>query len=302
MKKEFYYDSKDGLTKIHAVEWIPEGDVKAVLQICHGMVEHIERYHEFAEFMCEHDIYVVGHDHLGHGKSVVDTEKLGYFGDPEGNAYVIADIHKLRVQTTEKYPDVPYFMLGHSMGSFLLRQYLGLYSKGLSGAVIVGTGDQPNLVLSVGKFVCKVIAAVKGWNYRSKFVNSFAVGGYEKKMGLAWISRNPENVEKYGADPLCSFMFTVNAYYHMFSGIQKVNKQEKEGKTVKTLPMFFVAGKEDPVGNFGKSVENVYRRYKAAGYQDVEIKLYEEDRHEILNEVDREVVFEDILTWLENRK
>lgn len=302
MKKEFYYDSKDGLTKIHAVEWIPEGDVKAVLQICHGMVEHIERYHEFAEFMCVHGIYVVGHDHLGHGKSVVDAEKLGYFGDPEGNAYVIADIHKLRVQTTEKYPNVPYFMLGHSMGSFLLRQYLGLYSKGLSGAVIVGTGDQLNLVLSVGKFVCKVIAAVKGWNYRSKFVNSFAVGGYEKKMGLAWISRNPENVKKYGADPLCSFMFTVNAYYHMFSGIQKVNKQEKEGKTVKTLPMFFVAGKEDPVGNFGKSVENVYRRYKAAGYQDIEIKLYEEDRHEILNEVDREVVFEDILTWLENRK
>jgi len=302
MKKEFYYSSKDGITQIHAVEWIPEGDVKAVLQICHGMVEYIERYHEFAEFMGKHGIYVVGHDHLGHGKSVVSDEKLGYFGEPKGNSYVIADIHKLRVQTVEKYPNVPYFMLGHSMGSFLLRQYLGLYSRGISGAIVMGTGKQPNAVLAVGKFVCKMIAAVRGWDYRSKFVNSFAVGGYEKKMGLAWISRNPENVEKYGADPLCSFMFTVNAYYHMFSGIQKMNKQEKEGKTIKTLPIFFVAGKEDPVGNYGKSVESVYQQYKAAGYQDVEMKLYEEDRHEILNEVDREIVFEDILTWLENRK
>ncbi len=302
MKKEFYYPSKDGITQIHAVEWIPEGDVKAVLQICHGMVEYIERYHEFAEFMEKHGIYVVGHDHLGHGKSVVSDEKLGYFGEPKGNSYVIADIHKLRVQTVEKYPNVPYFMLGHSMGSFLLRQYLGLYSRGLSGAIVMGTGKQPNAVLAVGKFVCKMIASVKGWDYRSKFVNSFAVGGYEKKMGLAWISRNPENVEKYGADPLCSFMFTVNAYYHMFSGIQKMNEQEKEGKTIKTLPIFFVAGKEDPVGNYGKSVESVYRQYKAAGYQDIEMKLYEKDRHEILNETDREIVFDDILNWLENRK
>ena len=302
MKKEFYYPSKDGITQIHAVEWIPEGEVKAVLQICHGMVEYIERYHEFAAFLAEHGIYVVGHDHLGHGKSVTGPEKLGFFFEQDGNACVIADIHKLRVQTTEKYPTVPYFMLGHSMGSFLLRQYLGIYSQGLSGAIIMGTGKQPSLVLAAGKLVCKMIAAVKGWDYRSKFVNSLAVGAYEKKMGSAWLSRNPENVEKYHADPLCGFIFTVNAYYHMFSGMAKMNQQEKAGKALKTLPIFFVAGKEDPVGNYGKGVEHVYRQYKAAGYQDVEMKLYEEDRHEILNEVDRKTVFGDILAWLENRK
>ena len=161
MKKEFYYPSKDGITQIHAVEWIPEGEVKAVLQICHGMVEYIERYHEFAAFLAEHGIYVVGPDHLGHGKSVTGPEKLGFFFEQDGNACVIADIHKLRVQTTEKYPTVPYFMLGHSMGSFLLRQYLGIYSQGLSGAIIMGTGKQPSLVLAAGKLVCKMIAAVK---------------------------------------------------------------------------------------------------------------------------------------------
>ena len=133
-------------------------------------------------------------------------------------------------------------------------------------------------------------------------MNSLAVGAYEKKMGAAWLSRNPENVEKYAADPLCGFVFTVNAYYHMFSGMEKMNQQEKEEKAPKSLPIFFVAGKEDPVGNYGKGVENVYRKYVKAGYQNAEMKLYAEDRHEILNEVDREVVFGDILEWLESRK
>lgn len=302
MKREFYYPSRDGETQIHAVEWIPEGEVKAILQMCHGMMEHIERYHDFAEFLSGQGIYVVGHDHLGHGKSVTSSEKLGFFYDGDGNACVIADIQQLRVQTEKKYPNVPYFMLGHSMGSFLLRQYLGLYSGGLAGAIIMGTGEQPDLVLGAGKLVCKIIAAFKGWSHRSAFVNSLAVGGYEKKMGKAWLSKNAENVERYAKDPLSGFMFTVNAYYHMFDGMSKMNKQEKEEKMGKSLPIFFVAGSEDPVGNCGKGVQNVYNKYKKSGYQDVELKLYEGDRHEILNEDDRDVVYRDILNWIEKRK
>lgn len=302
MKREFYYPSRDGVTKIHAIEWIPEGEVTAVLQMCHGMVEYIDRYHEFADFLTKHGVYVVGHDHLGHGKSVVSQEKLGFFHETDGNAYVIADIQQLRMQTAKKYPGVPYFIMGHSMGSFLVRQYLGLYSGGLSGAIIMGTGEQPSLVVNAGKLVCKIIAAIKGWDYRSKFVNNLAVGAYEKKLGAAWLSKNPENVKKYHEDPLCGFVFTVNAYYHMFSGIAKMNQQEKEGKVAKSLPLLFVAGKDDPVGNYGKGVENVYNKYKKCGYQDVQLKLYEEDRHEILNEEDKDVVFQDILAWLEIRK
>lgn len=302
MKQDFGFPSRDGVTQIHAVEWVPEGEVTAVLQICHGMVEHIERYHDFAEFMAVNGVCVVGHDHLGHGKSVTDPEKMGYFHETEGNACVIADIHKLRVLTEKKYPDLPYFIMGHSMGSFLVRQYLGLYSGGLAGAIIMGTGKQPSLVLMAGRLVCKIIAAIKGWDYRSKFVNSLAVGGYEKKLGAAWLSRNPENVERYTSDPMCGFVFTVNAYYHMFGGMLKMNQQEKEGKAAKSLPLYFVAGQEDPVGNCGKGVENVFQLYKDAGYQDVEMKLYSEDRHEILNEEDREVVYQDILSWINARK
>lgn len=302
MKNEFYYPSKDGITQIHAIEWVPEGKVRGVLQICHGMAEHIDRYHGFAEFLSGQGFYVTGHDHLGHGKSVAGTEKYGFFHETEGNSYVVADIQQLRMRTEKQYAGVPYFMLGHSMGSFLLRQYLGLYGGGLSGAIIMGTGEQPGMVLSAGKLVCKLIAAVKGWDYRSKFVHGLAVGGYEKKLGGGWLSKNEDNVNKYAEDPLCGFMFTVNGYYHMFSGMAKMNRQEKEGKTQKHLPLFFVAGKEDPVGNCGKGVENVYLLYKNGGYEDVELKLYENDRHEILNEDDKEVVYQDILEWMEKRK
>lgn len=302
MKKEFYFLSKDGVTQIHGIEWIPEGEVTAVLQMCHGMVEYIDRYHDFASFMAENGIYVVGHDHLGHGQSVTSPEKLGYFSGNEGNGCVVSDIHQVRVLTEKKYPNVPYFILGHSMGSFLVRQYLGQYSRGLAGAIVMGTGEQPDIVLSAGKLVCKIIAHLKGWDYRSKFVNNMAIGGYEKKMGKAWLTKDKTVVQKYTDDPLCGFIFTVNAYYNMFYGMSKMNEQEKACKTQKNLPMLFVAGVDDPVGNCGKGVKNVFHLYQKNGYQDVEMKLYPEDRHEILNELDKDVVYQDILTWLENRK
>lgn len=306
MKNEFYFASKDELTQIHAIEWIPEGRVKAVLQICHGMVEYIDRYDAFAEYLSQHGYYVVGHDHLGHGKSISSSERLGYFHETHGNECVIGDIHQLRIYTEEKYPNVPYFMLGHSMGSFLVRQYLGFYGAGISGAIIMGTGDQPNMILHMGKTVCKLTAILKGWHCRSAFVDNMAAGGYNKHFeketdGSNWLSRNPENVRQYRNDLLCGYMFTVNAYYHMFSGMIKMNQQEKAGRIPRGLSVAFVSGKEDPVGNFGKSVKKIYKRYKMMGIQDVKIRLYEEDRHEILNELDREQVYEDLLMWLEKR-
>ena len=171
MKHEFYYTSRDSVTKIHAIEWLPDRDIKGVLQICHGMVEYIDRYDEFAEFMSEHGYYVVGHDHLGHGKSIQTEADLGYFDERKGNQYVIGDIYQLQEMTRKKYPDVPYFMLGHSMGSFLLRQYLTMYAGGLAGVIIMGTGHQGMLTLCAGRMICRVIAAFKGWKYRSAFVD-----------------------------------------------------------------------------------------------------------------------------------
>ena len=304
MIHEFYFASSDGRNQIHAIEWLPQGEPKAIIQICHGMVEHIGRYHDFATFLAKHGYYVVGHDHLGHGKSVESTDKLGFFHEKHGNTYVIGDIHQLRKDTQEKYPTIPYFIMGHSMGSFLVRQYIGLYGESLAGAIIMGTGDQPNLVLCTGKWVCRIIAALKGWDYRSKLVDSMAAGGYEKQVkgkGESWLSRNRTNVENYKKDPLSGYMFTVNAYYHMFSGMVRMNKQERDNTISKELPILFVAGEKDPVGNCGKAVENVYKRYLECGIKDVEMKLYKDDRHEILNELDKEQVYQDLLHWLDQR-
>lgn len=299
MRNQFYIQSKDGITQIHVMEWIPDSKIRAILQIAHGMVEHIERYDEFATYLSEQGIYVVGHSHLGHGKSVTGKDKLGYFHAPNGNACVIGDIHELRQITQKKYPDIPYYMLGHSMGSFLLRQYLGLYSSDLAGAIIMGTGNQSEIALAGGKCVCKVLAAFKGWEYRSDFVNSLVIGGYEKKMGKAWLTKNTEKAAQYANDPLCGFVFTLNGFYHMFDGMAKMNKQEKAGNIPKVLPIVFVAGSEDPVGNNGKGVEAVYQRYLEKGAKNVSLKLYEGDRHEILNELDRVTVYKDILSWME---
>ena len=307
MKKEFYYLSADGETQIHAIEWIPEEEPKAVIQLCHGMAEYIARYDDFGEFLSLNGYYVVGHDHLGHGKSIGSSEKLGFFHEKKGNEYVVADIHSLRMQTEEKYSDLPYFIMGHSMGSFLVRQYIGLYGAGLTGAIIMGTGEQSSLLLGAGKALCRLLAMVHGWKYRSQMVDGMAAGGYEKHFdneedGSNWLSRNPENVRKYKNDPLCGYIFTVNAYYHMFSGMMKMNRLEKAGKISKTLPILLISGKEDPVGNYGKSVRKLYKKYKDTGMRSVSMRLYAEDRHEILNELDREEVFIDIYKWLEKKR
>lgn len=307
MKRNFYYKSKDNKTQIHAIEWIPDGNVNAVLQVSHGMVEYIDRYDEFARYLCERGYYVVGQDHLGHGESVQSEDYHGYFHDGDGNECVLGDIHELRQITKEKYPDIPYFLLGHSMGSFLTRQYIKMHGEGLAGVIIMGTGNQPLALVKLGKMLCKIVAGIKGWNYRSQFVNSMAFGGYNRRFTPArtpvdWISRNEDNIDRYVKDPWCTFVFTVNGYYHMFRGMEQLAKKENFNRIPKTLPVFFVAGQDDPVGSFGKGVERVCRKYRDGGIQDVSIKLYKDDRHEILNETDRFDVYEDLYQWLESKK
>lgn len=302
MKKDFYYSSGDGLTRIHAAEWYPEGEVKSVLQICHGMVEYINRYDEFAGYLTERGFYVTGHDHLGHGESIQGEDYFGFFHEDHGNQYVIGDIHKLREITEQKYPDVPYYMLGHSMGSFLLRQYLTMYSNGLSGAVIMGTGSHGALILNAGQVLCRIVSVFKGWKYRSELINSMSFGSYNKRFEPGetkrdWVTSDKEKRKEYVEDPMCSFVFTVSGYYQLFEGMKVLARRESVGRIRKNLPILFTAGADDPVGNFGKSVTKVYEKYKQAGIEHVDIKLYEGDRHEILNETDRQQVYEDIYNW-----
>ena len=209
MKDEFYFPSKDGNTEIHTIEWKPEGSVKAVLQLSHGMVEYIGRYDEFAQFLCKEGFYVVGNDHLGHGKSIQSKSEYGFFNEKYGNACVLGDMHTLRLRTRKKYPDVPYYMMGHSMGSSLLRQYIQMYGNGLSGAILMGVvADRNKWLLKSGKRLCRIMAACRGWHYRSRLIDKMAIGAYNKrfkqpKTRADWITSDEKRLEAYVSDPLC---------------------------------------------------------------------------------------------------
>lgn len=304
VKREFTFTSGDGRTKIHAVEWRPEkGEICGVLQIFHGMVEFIERYEDTAEYLTERGFVVVGNDHLGHGGSIASKEDYGFFCENDGNETVLGDLRKLHEKTRKKWPKVPYFILGHSMGSFLLRQYLFRYGDELDGAVVMGTGTQPAAALQMGKKLCTLFAKLRGWHYRSRLVDSLAFGGYNKHFRPArtdkdWLTKDGRIVDAYLADERCTFRFTVNGYYNLFTSIEEAGKQENLERMPKDLPVLFMSGAEDPVGGFGKGVEQVRRQFEAAGMQDVTWILYENDRHEILNETDRETVLRDLYAWL----
>jgi len=307
MRTEFYFPSKDGNTEIHTIEWKPDGEVKAVLQISHGMLEHAQRYDEFAQFLAAHGFYVVANDHLGHGKSVQSEGYYGFFHEKYGNTYLIGDMHTLRQRCMEKYPKLPYFMLGHSMGSILVRQYIQRYGKGLAGVILSGAvSDETTATLQAGKKICQIIAACRSWHYCSKLVNNLSFGRYDKKMKSAtaemnWITSDGPKLQEYLADPLCSFAMSVNGYYHMYCGLLQAKSEIGNRMIPKTLPILLASGAEDPVGDFGKGVKKIYDQYVSVGAQDIQLQLYENGRHEILNEVNRRQVYQDMYEWLSKR-
>ena len=302
--EHFYFASHAPGRQIHGVRWLPEGQPRAVLQITHGMVEYIERYQDFAQWLNERGFLVTGHDHLGHGNSIRTKADYGYFADEDANGTVLADVHRLTQLTKESYPGLPYFLLGHSMGSFYARQYLCQYGEELDGAIIMGTGCQPRMLVRAGKLLTTLVAAVKGWHHRSKLVTNVAFGGYNKRFEPVrtpkdWLTRDEAIVDAYIADERSSFIFTLNAYHAMFSGIDRLYDKNLLDRMPKDLPVFFVAGEEDPVGDFGKGVRQAAQMCRDAGGRKVDLKLYPKDRHELLNELDRKQVYEDLLRWME---
>ncbi|MGI6511717.1 MAG: alpha/beta fold hydrolase [Catenisphaera adipataccumulans] len=299
-KQEFTYLSADGITQIHAVEWIPEKP-RAIVQIAHGMVEFIDRYDNFARWLAEHGILVVGNDHLGHGRSVIDNEHLGYFAE-NGNDCVIQDLRKLQYSTREKYPGLPYIFLGHSMGSFLARQFISMYSDSLEGAIIMGTADQPRAALEFLKTASALLAKKYGWMYRSPALTKIALGSNNKQFEPArtrndWLTKDEAIVDAYNANPLNNFMFTVNAFYNMAEGLEYADKHIYSIR--KSLPILFISGADDPVGKNGVGVKAVYDKFIDAGISDVQLRLYENDRHEVLNETNRIQVYNDLYEWMQ---
>ncbi len=308
MKKiELYIKSTNNVNDLHTIVWEPDGEVSGIVQISHGMIEYIDRYDGFAKFLNSKGILVVGNDHLGHGLSAKDDDELGYFATHKKSKTIVDDLYKITEETKARYGDeIPYFVLGHSMGSFMIRRYIMTYGDKVDGAVIVGTGSQPGIILKAGKVVLKVIKGFKGDRYRSKFVENMAFGTYNKKFEPVdtpsdWISRDKDVVHRYVNDRYCTFLFTLNGYDTLFDVLTFIQKRENVAKIPKGLPLFFVAGDMDPVGNYGKSVQNIYENYRSGGIENIGIKLYKDGRHEILNELNYEEVYNDIYNWLQER-
>ena len=306
-REEFTFPSTDRKNTIAAVCRHTDGEPKAILQIAHGMQEHIARYDDFMLFLAQHGILAVGNDHLGHGHSVATNDDLGFFG-PSPSNLVVGDIQRLRALMQEKYPDTPYFMLGHSMGSYMLRKYLALNGKGLAGAIVMGTGYTPDATTGAGLRVIDVLTKVKGERFQSNLLPKLAFGKDYKPYDMtgaeperSWLSHSIENVKAYYADPLCGFPFTVNGYRGLMEAVRFSCKQENVNAIPGDLPILLVSGALDPVGAVGEGVRTVHRMMKQAGIHDLELKLYPDMLHEILNEPDHQVVYDDILHWIEAR-
>ena len=297
---EFYYPSK-GEGQIHACRWIPAGPIRAVLQIVHGVAEYVERYDPFAQFLNEHGIAVVGEDHMGHGKSIGEEGTQGYFAG--GWETAVADTHALYEQTREEFPGIPYFLLGHSMGSFMARTFLFEYpNSSLHGALLLGTSWQSPAVLTAGKALTEVLVRTQGEKGVSEKVQSLFFDAYSKYFAgegpFAWMSKNTVSLNRYLEDPLCGFPLTNGLARDMIDGLRMIQNPRNLDKMIKTLPVLFSSGQDDPVGNMGEGVRQAYEAFRKAGMLNVKMKLYPGMRHEILNEDGREAVQEDLLAWL----
>ena len=305
VKKEFSFPSRDGINTCHACSWEPDnGNIRAVFQIVHGMQEYIERYNAFAEFLASNGFLVVGEDHLGHGHTAATEKDLGYFTKDHPETVIVRDVHRLKKMTQEKYPGIPYFILGHSMGSFILRKYLTMYGNGIDGAIIAGTGVMPAIVTGLAIFLTNVEKVFFGDRHISPLIDKIAFGGYNKKIKDAkspsdWICSDRAVVRKYDQDSLCTFKFSVNAYRPLFKLLNFVCRNKNLVTVPKELPILILSGDEDPVGAYGKGPQTVYEQYVKIGITDIGIKLYPGMRHEILNEKGNSEVYSDILNWTE---
>lgn len=293
--------SADGKTQVAAFFYTPtETPIKAVIQLSHGMCEYICRYEPMFEVLTAAGFAVCGNDHLGHGDT--SPESYGFIAEENGYQYVLSDLHTMNGLGHEKYPHLPYFLLGHSMGSFYARWFAEKYPDAIDGLIISGTGG-PSPVMPVGKALAAFLSKVKGAKYVSKLMVKASMGSYCKKIegatsGNAWLSRDPAVWEAYEKDRKCNFSFTVSAYRDMLTAYLHVNRQAWANSLEKALPIYIYSGDCDPVGAYGKGVKAVYNMLKTAGIRDVQLKLYPGGRHEMHNETNKDEVFADLLRWL----
>ena len=299
-----YQTMSDGVS-IAVYTWLPKQAPKAVLHIVHGMAEHAPRYDDFAETACKKGFAVVASDHRGHGKSGAKSGLMGYLADGDGFGRVVEDQKEINTEIHKRYPALPAVIVGHSFGSFVTQEYIERYGTTVKAAVLIGSAG-PNPSVSVALLLANLNCAFKGRKSPAKFMNALVFGSYNNKVknphtAFDWLSRDASEVKKYIDDEYCGFVCTAGFFQDFMSGLKRLHTQESLAGIPVSLPVLITAGSEDPVSNGGKTLKALYRIYQDIGIRDVTLKLYENARHEILNEINKEEVKADILGWIEKK-
>lgn len=304
IREDFTFQTDDG-AEIFCCKWSDPKNVtiNGIVQISHGMAEHVLRYEDFARYLVKRGYHVYGHDHRGHGQTARKQEDIGYFTDTDGFEQVVRDVKQFTDLIQKNNPSTPLILFGHSMGSFIARSYVQLFGNQLTGAIFSGTGGDPGLLGKMGRRIAERECRKKGRRTASPLLDKLSFGSFNNQFkpnrtNFDWLSRDEKQVDLYIADPFCGKIFTSGFFADLLTGLLTLHRQEEINKIPKQLPLLLIAGDKDPVGKNGKGVTQVYQHYKRAAIVDVSIKLYEGARHEILNETNREEVFGDIATWI----
>ncbi len=305
MKSETFQFKADDDVEVFVYRWLPDGSVpvKGVVQIAHGMVEHAGRYRFLANALTDSGYAVYAGDHRGHGKTAGSPEKAGHFPEKDGFRLAAGDMKALTDIIKEERPGLPVFLYGHSMGSLLSRYYIIRHGDGVDGVILSGTAGDPGLLGMVGVFVARMECMIRGRGARSSLLNFLTFGSYNKafepnRTDFDWLSRDEAEVDKYIEDPYCGAVCTAGFFYDMLSALGDIYKDGNIRKIPKDLPVFIYSGDMDPVG--GKNMVGVLRTqddYQKAGVKDVALKLYEDGRHEMVNEINKREVYRDMIDW-----
>lgn len=304
--RHFTFESEDG-QEIMTYTWEPSnGKAKGVVQIAHGMAEHALRYEEFAEFLTQAGYIVYANDHRGHGQSALSMNDQGWLGPERGFKLLIEDMAILSKKIKSEHPELPLFLFSHSMGSFATQRFIMDYPGQVDSVILSGSNGKQGRILSLGLLVAKLESRIKGIRKKSKLLNDLSFGAYNKRFaptrtGYDWLTRDEQAVDKYIADPYCGEVFPGGFYVEFFKTLRYIEDESNFVKIPRELPILIVSGSQDPVGDFGKGVKELHERYRKLGVKDLEMRLYEGARHELLNETNKREVMQDLVTYLDAR-
>jgi alpha-beta hydrolase superfamily lysophospholipase len=301
---DFRLPVDDGV-ELFVYRWEPGTAPKAIVQIAHGMAEHAGRYARVAEGLVAAGYAVYAADHRGHGRTALAPGDLGYFADSKGWLRAVDDLYALRRWIGRNHPGTPVFVFGHSMGAMMLQQYLFSHGDGIAGAVLSGAGGGRMLMATGGVALGTAERLRLGPRGRSWAMQQVSFGWYNfafapTRTEFDWLSRDPAEVDKYIADPLCGFALTVQGWLDVLRGMLQIERAEHMGRIPQNLPIYVFSGALDPVGGKGRGVRWLLEAYRRAGLRDVTHRLYPEGRHEMLNEINRDEVQRDLIDWLDS--